>query len=146
MTVYANTNYRGQSATFHNDTPNLVSFNLNDKVSSIRIPNGETWEVCQDINYESQCEVLSASVTDLGRNGWGDRISSLRRVNDRGFGNRQTGHERSVREHLPARLALLRSARFPRRVDARIHGFLAHGSSRMARQRANSRRRSLGAL
>lgn len=91
VTVYANPNYRGQSATFRNDTPNLVSFNLNDKVSSIRIPNGETWEVCQDINYESQCQVLSASVTDLGRNGWGDRISSLRRVNDRGFGNRQTG-------------------------------------------------------
>jgi Beta/Gamma crystallin len=91
VTVYANPNYRGQSALLRNDTPNLVSFNLNDKVSSIRIPNGETWEVCQDINYESQCEVLSASVTDLGRNGWGDRISSLRRVNDRGFGNRQTG-------------------------------------------------------
>jgi hypothetical protein len=47
--------------------------------------------VCQDINYESQCQVLSASVADLGRSGWGDRISSLRRVNDRGFGDRRTG-------------------------------------------------------
>jgi len=93
VTVYANANYRGQSATFRNDTPNLVSFNLNDKVSSIRIPNGETWEVCQDINFESQCEMLSASVADLRRSGWGDRISSLRQVNDRdrGFGDRRTG-------------------------------------------------------
>jgi len=91
VTVYANANYRGQSAVLRNDTPNLLTFNLNDKVSSIRIPNGETWEVCQDINYESQCEVLSASVADLRRSGWTDRISSLRRVNDRGFGDRRTG-------------------------------------------------------
>ena len=91
VTVYANPNYRGQSTVLRNDTPNLLTFNLNDKVSSIRIPNGETWEVCQDINYESQCEVLSASVADLRRSGWTDRISSLRRVNDRGFGDRRTG-------------------------------------------------------
>ena len=91
VTVYANPNYRGQSALLRYDTPNLVTFNLNDKVSSVRIPNGETWEVCQDINYESQCDVLSASVADLRRSGWTDRISSLRRVNDRGFGDRRTG-------------------------------------------------------
>jgi hypothetical protein len=91
VTVYANPNYRGQSVLLRNDTPNLVSFNLNDKVSSIRIPNGETWEVCQDINYESQCQVLSASVPDLRRMGWNGRISSLRQVNDRGFGDRRTG-------------------------------------------------------
>jgi len=60
-------------------------------VSSIRIPNGETWEVCQEINYESACQVLSASVADLRRSGWGDRISSLRQVNDRRFGDRRTG-------------------------------------------------------
>jgi hypothetical protein len=91
VAVYANTNYKGQSTVLHSDTPNLVTLNMNDKVSSIRIPNGETWEVCQDINYESECQVLSASVADLRRSGWGDRISSLRRVNDRGFNDRRTG-------------------------------------------------------
>jgi hypothetical protein len=91
VTVYANPNYKGQSAMLRNDTPNLVSFNMNDRVSSIRIPNGETWEVCQDINYENQCQVLSASVADLRRSGWGDRISSLRRVSNRGFSDRRTG-------------------------------------------------------
>ena len=85
VTVYADPNFRGQSATFHNDTPNLVQFNLNDKVSSIRIPNGETWEVCQDINYGNQCQVLSGSVADLRSTGWSDRISSLRRVNNNGY-------------------------------------------------------------
>jgi len=91
VAVYANPNYQGQSVVLHSDTPNLVAFNMNDRVSSIRIPNGEIWEVCQDINYESQCQALSASVADLRRSGWGDRISSLRRVNDRGFGDRRTG-------------------------------------------------------
>jgi hypothetical protein len=58
---------------------------MNDKVSSIRIPNGEAWEVCQDINYGNQCEVLSTSVADLRQTGWSDRISSLRRVNNSGY-------------------------------------------------------------
>jgi Beta/Gamma crystallin len=91
VAVYANPDYHGQSVVLHSDTPNLVTLNMNDKVSSIRIPNGETWEVCEDINYERQCQVLSASVADLRRSGWGDRISSLRQVNDRRFGDRRTG-------------------------------------------------------
>ena len=94
VTVYANANYRGQSATFHDDTPDLVASRLNDKVSSIRIPNGETWEVCQDINFENQCQVLSASVADLRRSGWTDRISSLRQVDDRRFGDRDRDRDR----------------------------------------------------
>jgi len=80
VTVYVDPNYRGQSATFRDDTPNLVSFNLNDKVSSIRIPDGEAWEVCQDIDYGNQCQVLTSSVADLRTSGWNDRISSLRRA------------------------------------------------------------------
>ena len=91
VTVYANANYRGQSATFRTDTPNLMASNLNDQVSSIRIPAGESWEVCQDVNYGSECQVLSASVADLRRSGWTDRISSLRQVDDRRFGDRGTG-------------------------------------------------------
>jgi hypothetical protein len=94
VAVYANANYKGQSAVLHGDTPTLVTLNMNDRVTSIRIPNGESWEVCQDINYESQCQVLSASVPDLRRMGWNRRISSLRQVDDnRGYGdrNRRTG-------------------------------------------------------
>ena len=85
VTVYVDTNFRGQSATFHDDTPNLVSFNLNDKVSSIRIPDGEAWEVCQDIDYGNQCQVLTGSVADLTNMGWNDRISSLRRATNSGY-------------------------------------------------------------
>jgi hypothetical protein len=67
--------------------------NLNDKISSIRIPTGETWEVCQDIDYGNQCQVLSSSVADLRSIGWNDRISSLPRTNNNNgrFRDRRSG-------------------------------------------------------
>src|SRR5947208_2436726 len=79
--VYTEPNFSGESASFRDDTPTLVPYGLNDKISSIQIPDGETWEVCQDIDYGNQCQVLSGSVADLRSMGWADRISSLRRVN-----------------------------------------------------------------
>src|SRR5437870_8288157 len=39
MTVYADIDFGGQSATFPSDTPNLVSAGWNDTISSLRIPN-----------------------------------------------------------------------------------------------------------
>jgi hypothetical protein len=87
VTVYTNPNFSGQSASFRDDTPTLVPYGLNDKISSIEIPAGETWEVCQDVNYANQCQVLSGSVSDLRSMGWNDRISSLRRINGGGFNN-----------------------------------------------------------
>ena len=91
VTLYVNRNFGGQSATFRGDIPNLVPYNLNDKVSSIRIPTAETWEVCQDIDYGGQCQVLSGSAADLRSMGWNDRISSLRPVDDRAVRDRRSG-------------------------------------------------------
>jgi Beta/Gamma crystallin len=89
VTVYTNPNYSGQSASFRDDTPTLLPYALNDKVSSIEIPNGETWEVCQDVNYGNRCQTLTASVPNLSSIGWNDRISSLRRINNGGFRDRR---------------------------------------------------------
>lgn len=83
ITVYADPNFRGESATFRNDTPDLRGYGLNDKVSSIDIPNGESWEICQDINYGNRCQVISGSISNLREMGWNDRVSSVRRVNGR---------------------------------------------------------------
>ncbi len=89
VTVYTDENFRGQSASLRGDTPSLVPLGLNDRVRSIRIPNGEAWEVCVDVDYGNQCQVLESSVADLGSMGWGDRISSLRRVNGGGYASRR---------------------------------------------------------
>src|SRR6476619_8021606 len=65
ITVYADINFAGQSASFDGDTSNLVSAGWNDNISSIRVPNGETWVVCQDVNYGNRCQALADSVADL---------------------------------------------------------------------------------
>jgi hypothetical protein len=96
ITVYANPNFRGQSATFRTDTPDLRAYSLNDKISSMDIPNGEAWEVCQDINYANRCQVFSGSVSDLRPLGWNDRISSLRRVNTGVFNNNNGWRQNGV--------------------------------------------------
>jgi hypothetical protein len=80
ITVFTNPDFRGDSVTFRNDTPDLRGYGLNDKISSIDVPNGETWEICQDINYGNRCQVLFGSISNLRDMGWNDRISSLRRV------------------------------------------------------------------
>jgi hypothetical protein len=86
ITVYTDPDFRGQSTTIRDDTPDLRGYGLNDKISSIEVPNGESWEMCQDVNYGNRCQVISGSVSDLRSMGWNDRISSLRRVAN-GFGN-----------------------------------------------------------
>jgi Beta/Gamma crystallin len=91
VTVFTDPNYRGANETFYGDIEDLRPFGLNDMISSIDIPDGEAWEVCQDINYATRCEVFSRSVPDFGRLGWGDRISSLRQVQGGFRRNRSVG-------------------------------------------------------
>jgi hypothetical protein len=87
ITVFEDPNYRGKSATFREDVPDLRTFNLNDRVSSLRVAPGEMWEVCFDVEYGGRCQVFAANEPDLRRRGdWNDEISSLRRV--RGGGGR----------------------------------------------------------
>jgi hypothetical protein len=88
--VFIEPNYRGTSETLFDDTTDLRDLGLNDQISSIEIPAGEVWEVCQDINFANRCEVLSRSVSNLGAVGWNDRISSMRRVEGSGLSPRGT--------------------------------------------------------
>lgn len=58
ITVFADRNFRGESATFREDVPDLRPFGLNDKISSLRIGPGEQWEVCERPEYESKRKIL----------------------------------------------------------------------------------------
>jgi len=91
ITVFTNPNFGGESVSFRDDTPNLTAYRLNDKISSLEITDGESWEVCQDVNYANRCQVFSGSVSDLRSMGWNDRISSLRRVSTSFRGGRRAG-------------------------------------------------------
>jgi hypothetical protein len=88
VTVFEDPNFRGRTATFRDDVPDLRRFNLNDRISSLRVASGELWEGCIDIDYGGRCQVFSGSEPDLRRrSGWNDEVSSLRRV--RGDGGRR---------------------------------------------------------
>jgi hypothetical protein len=95
ITVYADPDFRGRSATFREDTPDLRPFGLTDRVSSLTVPRGEAWEVCEHINYEGRCQVFTTDDPDLREIRWNDIISSVRRVRDvnpgRGRGDRGGG-------------------------------------------------------
>jgi hypothetical protein len=91
--IFADPNFQGASRMVRS-TADLRPYGLNDKVSSIEIPQGEAWEVCQDVNFQSICQTLTSSVPDLRTIGWDDRISSLRRVDGsfRNSDNRNNGY------------------------------------------------------
>jgi hypothetical protein len=91
--IFADPNFQGASRTVR-DTADLRPYGLNDLVSSIQIPSGEAWEVCQDVNFQNICQTLNGTVADLRTIGWDDRISSLRRVDGsfRNGGNRNDGY------------------------------------------------------
>jgi hypothetical protein len=86
LTVFVDSNYRGEVLTFRTDMPNLATVNLSRLISSLQVGPGEQWEVCDEPNYGGACLVVSGSETDLRRRGWNDRIASARRVRPVGGG------------------------------------------------------------
>ena len=78
--VFQHENFRGRTANFRRDVPDLRRYGMNDRISSLRVPRGEAWEACEHPYYEGRCQVFSGSEPDLHRLDWEDRISSLRRV------------------------------------------------------------------
>jgi len=78
--LYRDPNFSGPSRTVLADVADLRPYGLNDQVSSIEIPPGETWEVCRDIDYGNGCQTLTSSVPDLRTIGLDDSVSSVRRI------------------------------------------------------------------
>ena len=58
ITVFANENFHGKTATFRQDIPDLTRSGFNDVISSLKVPPGETWEICEHINYQGRCLVV----------------------------------------------------------------------------------------
>jgi hypothetical protein len=102
VTVFAEANFRGINSHFLSDVPDLRKFGLNDRVDSLQIPRGETWEVCENINYGGRCQVFSGNESDLARVGWGGLVSSLRRIErtDNRWGRGPTGPVSATRPRL----------------------------------------------
>ncbi|MFN2386344.1 MAG: beta/gamma crystallin-related protein [Thermoanaerobaculia bacterium] len=80
ITVFRDENFRGRSATFRRDVPDLDAYEMNDRISSLTVAPGEYWEGCEHPKYGGRCVVFSGEERDLRPVGWSDKISSLRRV------------------------------------------------------------------
>jgi hypothetical protein len=79
ITVFEDRNFRGDTATYQSNVSSLPS-RFNNRISSVRVGNGEQWQVCDQPNYRGQCVTISGEESDLGRNDWDNRISSMRRL------------------------------------------------------------------
>lgn len=83
ITVYDDVNFQGAPFTFRNGIADLREFGLNDRISSLQVTAGESWEVCENTNFSGRCVIVSGSDRDLRPRGWNDRISSIRPVPSR---------------------------------------------------------------
>ncbi len=80
ITVFANRNFSGKTATYNYDVSNLANTGFNDIISSLRVAVGERWEICEHANYAGNCVVVFGQERDLRQNNWDNKISSFRRV------------------------------------------------------------------
>jgi hypothetical protein len=80
LTVYADDNFSGRSATLRTDIPNFDALGLNDRISSFRVARNQRWEICDAAYYRGRCTTISGSESSLRSSGWENRISSARLV------------------------------------------------------------------
>jgi hypothetical protein len=85
ITVFEDRDFRGDATTYNSNQSNLNS-RFNNKISSIRVGGGETWQICDQANYRGQCVNVSGEERDLRQNNWDNKISSLRRISGGGGG------------------------------------------------------------
>jgi hypothetical protein len=80
IAVYENPNFTGRNATFRTDIPDLTSYGMNDRISSLRVARDELWELCEHANFRGRCQVFSGVESNLHAIQWNDIVTSLRRV------------------------------------------------------------------
>lgn len=76
ITVYADANYRGRSATYDREVPSLAHMGLERAISSFRLRG--SWEVCTEANFRGGCRTITDDASDLRWTGLDNRIASLR--------------------------------------------------------------------
>jgi uncharacterized protein YcfJ len=84
ITFYEGEGFRGRAFTTNRQLENFTRSGFNDRASSVIVDSGR-WEVCVDSQFRGRCVVLRQGAYDsLSRMGVNDRLSSVRRVSDRG--------------------------------------------------------------
>ncbi|WP_291047813.1 beta/gamma crystallin-related protein [Hyphomonas sp.] len=79
ITLYSDTNLRGNAVELTGDQPNFNTIHFNDQARSIEVRGG-VWMVCADGNYKGRCEYIDRTVRNLGEIGLSGAISSAKRL------------------------------------------------------------------
>ena len=91
LTLFSDSNFRGQRVTIDRDAPNLSDFDFNDRASSVVVGSGR-WLLCEHANFGGRCaEFGPGEYRELP--GFNDAISSARQI-DRGGRGRWRDHDR----------------------------------------------------
>jgi hypothetical protein len=67
--------FRGESLVVYENTPALRGFV--NRAGSVKVYGG-AWQICDAIDFWGRCEMVTASVPDLARLGFRNKISSVR--------------------------------------------------------------------
>lgn len=91
LTLFSDSNFRGQRVTIDRDAANLGDFDFNDRASSVVVGSGR-WLLCEHANFGGRCaEFGPGEYRELP--GFNDAISSARQI-DRGDRGRWRDHDR----------------------------------------------------
>ena len=85
LVLYSGRNFGGESRVIDGFANDLRQLNFNDKAESVRVPRGERWEVCDNIEFV-RCQVVEGDISDLNRIGLRRKISSVRPTRGGGGG------------------------------------------------------------
>lgn len=77
LELYAGTNYSGRRQVLTESTANFRSLDFSDRAMSLRVPRNETWEICNNIDFDD-CRLVSNDIPDLAALGLTRLISSAR--------------------------------------------------------------------
>jgi hypothetical protein len=77
--LFAGTQYSGQRIILNGPTPDFSKNDVkfNDRAMSVRVPAGQSWEICVGANYDD-CRVIDKDVPDLSVLGISRVVSSAR--------------------------------------------------------------------
>lgn len=78
ITVYEHSNYNGESRTYYGTNPNIGSI-FNDKTTSYRVTNGETWVLYDDSSYKGRRHIARGNNPNVGDR-FNDRMTSLEKL------------------------------------------------------------------
>lgn len=77
LVLYSGRNFGGDSRVLGGPTRDLRELDFSDVAESLRVPRGEEWEICDNIEF-NRCRVVNSDITDLNMIGLRRKISSAR--------------------------------------------------------------------